>query len=105
MLLAYIDSIEPLVASAHAQMQMKQAHFFFLQFFVVKKICVGPCFLATGVVTPLAELVLILYGLPLDGWGAHMRDLKGQKMNFFKQKRIEMFYSTNQSYHWKLNQS
>ena len=44
-------------------------------------------------------------GLPLDGWGAHMRDLKGQKMNFFKQKRIEMFYSTNQSYHWKLNQS
>ena len=44
-------------------------------------------------------------GLPLDGWGAHMRDLKGQKMIFFKQKRIEMFYSTNQSYHWKLNQS
>ena len=34
MLLAYIDSIEPLVASAHPQMQMKQANFFyfFLQF-------------------------------------------------------------------------
>jgi hypothetical protein len=34
MLLAYIDSIEPLVASTHAQMQMKQANcfYFFLQF-------------------------------------------------------------------------
>jgi len=28
-LLAYIDSIEPMVASAHAQMQMKQANIFF----------------------------------------------------------------------------
>ena len=33
MLLAYINSIEPLVASAHAQMQMKQAHCFFLAIF------------------------------------------------------------------------
>ena len=32
MLLAYIDSIEPLVASAHAQMQMKQANFYFFIF-------------------------------------------------------------------------
>ena len=47
MLLAYIDSIELLVASAHAQMQMKQA------IFVVEKICVGPYFFATVVVTPL----------------------------------------------------
>jgi hypothetical protein len=34
MLLAYIDSIEPLVASAHAQMQMKQAIIFVLAIFV-----------------------------------------------------------------------
>jgi len=52
MLLAYIDSIEPLVASAHAQMQMKQANSFFF-FFFLEKICVGPCFFATVVVTPL----------------------------------------------------
>ena len=32
-LLAYIDSIEPLVASAHAQMQMKQAIIFVLAIF------------------------------------------------------------------------
>jgi len=51
MLLAYIDSIEPLVASTHAQMQMKQAIFFFCNFFVVEKI--SPCFFATVVVTPL----------------------------------------------------
>jgi hypothetical protein len=44
-------------------------------------------------------------GLPLDGWSARMRDLKGPKMIFLTQKRMEMFYSTNQSYHWKLNQS
>jgi hypothetical protein len=25
-------------------------------------------------------------GLPLDGWGARMRDLKGPKMNLFKAK-------------------
>ena len=39
MLLAYIDSIEPLVASAHAQMQMKQAIFliFFAIFLLLKK--------------------------------------------------------------------
>jgi hypothetical protein len=43
MLLAYIDSIEPLVASVHAQMQMKQAN------------CVGLCFFATVVVTPLVD--------------------------------------------------
>ena len=54
MLLAYIDSIEPLVASAHAQMQMKQAIIFVLAIFVVvQKICVGPCLFATVVVTPL----------------------------------------------------
>jgi len=35
-LLAYIDSIEPMVASAHAQMQMKQANIFFL---VEKNMC------------------------------------------------------------------
>jgi hypothetical protein len=40
--------------------------------------------------------------LPLDEWGANWR---GQKWIYLKQKRIEMFYSTNQSYHWKLNQS
>ena len=55
MLLAYIDSIEQLVASAHAQMQIKQAHFFFAIFFL-EKICVGPCFFATVVVTPM-ELI------------------------------------------------
>jgi hypothetical protein len=42
MLLAYIDSIEPLVASAHAQMQMKQENYFVFGFFVFyfeKKMC------------------------------------------------------------------
>jgi hypothetical protein len=54
MILGYIDSIEPLVARAHAQMQMKQADHFFLQYVVVvEKICVGSCFFATVVVTPL----------------------------------------------------
>jgi hypothetical protein len=68
MLLTYIDSIEPLVASTHAQMQMKQAHFFFLQFvvFIVEKICVGPCFFATVVVTPLRDRVLNLRSTTLE---------------------------------------
>ena len=52
MLLAYIDRMEPLVANAHAQIQMKQAIFFYFFFFF--KICVGPCFFATVVVTPLS---------------------------------------------------
>ena len=30
---------------------------------------------------------------------------RDQKWIYLTQKRIEMFYSTNQSYHWKLNQS
>jgi hypothetical protein len=30
---------------------------------------------------------------------------RDQKLMYLTQKRIEMFYSTNQSYHWKLNQS
>ena len=42
-------------------------------------------------------------GLPLDWWGARMRDLKGPKMNLFNLK--EDWDVSNQSYHWKLNQS
>ena len=53
MLLTYIDSIEPLVASAHAQMQMKQAKFFFIE-----KICVGPCLFATVVDTPPSRVFI-----------------------------------------------
>jgi hypothetical protein len=44
-------------------------------------------------------------GLPLQWWGVRMRNLKGQKWIYLTQKRIEMFYSTNQSYHWKSDQS
>ena len=49
-------------------------------------------------------------GLPLEGWEARMRDRMCPWVWFYlfsnlAQKRIEMFYITNQSHHWKLNQS
>ena len=57
MLLAYIDSIEPMVASAHAQMQMKQANLFFAIFFGLNicrpvlfcyRCCYAPDFVTIG---------------------------------------------------------
>jgi hypothetical protein len=44
-------------------------------------------------------------GLLLDGWRGRMRDLKGSKIYLVNLNRIEMLCSTNQSYHWKLNES
>ena len=45
------------------------------------------------------------YGFPWTGGVRACAIWRDQKWIYLKQKRIEMFYSTNQSYHWKLNQS
>jgi hypothetical protein len=65
----------------------------------------GSSYVVTGFVHCEITIQTSPVGLLLDGRGVRIRDRKGLKWIYLMQKRIEMFYSTNQSYHWKLNQS